>query len=427
MTELSEEVVHKTSGVNPGSMGSNSVQLRHYNERVVLEALRRTKEASKAELARIARLTPPAVSAIVDSLVAAGLVEPRGKRFGGKGQPSGMFGVNPEGAFMIGLHLGRRSLEGVLLDFDGKTLLFEQFDHEFPEPDQVGLRGNQILNHFRQHLGDKADRLIGLGISAPYFLGSWEAELGAKPEGSGSWRNVDLTSHFDAARGLPTFVENDASAAAAAELVFGAGTYLKDFVHLSVNTMIGGGLVMDGVLQTGPNGNAAAFGPMPVTASRLRTTPPSQAPFEILLRRASIYVLMRHLAASGSSVTRVRELDPMPKDSAVPFAEWQDDCANALAQAIVSTISVVDVEAIVIDGLLPRALMKETVDLVRTELARVIPTGVVAPLIVDGSIGPRASAIGAAILPLVMLFTPDSTILTRKGFDKKQMMIGSKD
>ena len=82
---------------------------------------------------------------------------------------------------------------------------------------------------------------------------------------------------------------------------------------------------------------------------------------------------------------------------------------------------------VVIDGLLPRALMKETVDLVRAELARVIPTGVVAPLIVDGSIGPRASAIGAAILPLVMLFTPDSTILTRKGFDKKQMMIGSKD
>ncbi len=424
--EETEDSSSNISDLAPLSHGSNSVQLRHYNERVVLEALRRLSTASKAELARIARLTPPAIAAIVDSLVSNGLVEARGKRFGGKGQPSAMFGINPAGAFTIGLHIGRRSLEGVLLNFGGETLHFEQADHEFPDPDEVRDRGNKIVQTLRGHLGDQANRLIGLGISAPYFLSSWEAELGAKSGVSGRWRDVDLRSHFREAGGLPVFVENDASAAAAAELVFGVGKYLKDFVHLSVNTMIGGGLVMDGVLQTGPNGNAAAYGPMPVTASRLRSTPPNEGPFEILLHRASIYVLMRHLAASGSTVTRVRHLDPMPDDARIPFAEWQNDCAGALAQAVVSTISVIDVEAIVIDGLLPRALMRDTVDMVRAELRQVMPVGVVAPQILDGSIGPRASAIGAAILPLVMLFAPDSAILTRKGTDKKAMMIGSK-
>jgi predicted NBD/HSP70 family sugar kinase len=412
------------NSVTSVSMGSNSVQLRHYNERVVLDSLRREGEASKAQLARIARLTPPAISGIVDSLVAAGLVEARGKRFGGKGQPSAMFGIKPDGAFAVGLHLGRRSLDGVLLGFDGETLLFEQFEHDFPDPEEVRQRGNQILRSFRKHLGDKAGKLIGLGISAPYFLGSWEKELGTNPETQGRWRDIDLTSHFDA-QGLPIFVENDASAAAAAELVFGAGKYLKDFVHLSINTMIGGGLVMDGVLQTGPNGNAAAYGPMPVTPSRLTSTPPTQGPFEILLRRASIYVLMRHLAASGSKVVRVRELDPMPADARQPFTEWQDDCAAALAQAIVSTISVIDVEAIVIDGLLPRHLMQETTAKVRAELGRVMPTGVVAPDIIDGTLGARASAIGAAILPLYMLFAPDSAILTRKGTGNKPLMVRS--
>jgi predicted NBD/HSP70 family sugar kinase len=425
VTEEAEEVPPNGNGLPSVSMGSNSVQLRHYNERVVLDALRREGEASKAQLSRIARLTPPAISGIVDSLVAAGLVEARGKRFGGKGQPSAMFGIRGDGAFSIGLHLGRRSLDGALLGFDGETLLFEQFEHDFPDPEDVRLRGNQILRNFRKHLGAKADRLIGMGISAPYFLGSWETELGTQPETQGRWRDIDLTSHFADARGLPIFVENDASAAAAAELVFGAGKYLKDFVHLSVNTMIGGGLVMDGVLQTGPNGNAAAYGPMPVTPSRLHSTPPSKGAFELLLRRASIYVLMRHLAASGSQVTRVRELDPMPDDARRPFAEWQADCAEALAQAIVSTISVIDVEAIVIDGLLPRNLMQDTTSKVRAELARVMPTGVVAPDIIDGTLGARASAIGAAILPLYMLFAPDSAILTRKGTGNKPLMVRS--
>ena len=48
--------------------GSNSVQVRRYNERVVLEALQRLGQASKAELARSANLTPQAVAVIVDHL-----------------------------------------------------------------------------------------------------------------------------------------------------------------------------------------------------------------------------------------------------------------------------------------------------------------------------------------------------------------------
>src|SRR3954447_16866132 len=82
--------------------GSNSVQIRHYNERVVLEALRRLGEASKADLARSANLTPQAVAGIVGALVDAGLVEQRGKRAGQVGQPSTMYSVAPDGAFSIG-------------------------------------------------------------------------------------------------------------------------------------------------------------------------------------------------------------------------------------------------------------------------------------------------------------------------------------
>lgn len=422
---VEEEGAASQNGGNqpPVSMGSNSVQLRHYNERVVLDALRREGEASKAHLARIARLTPPAISGIVDSLVAAGLVEARGKRFGGKGQPSAMFGIRADGVFSIGMHIGRRSLDAALLGFDGSVLTFERSEHDFPDPSDVQKQGDGLLRRFRAQLGGRKERLVGIGISAPCFLGSWENELGTRPESQGRWRDVDLMSHFKEAAGLPIYVENDASAAAAAELVFGVGKHLKDFVHLSIRTMIGGGLVMDGVLQTGPNGNAAAYGPMPVTPSTLGSTPPSKGPFELLLRRASIYVLMRHLAAAGVDIRRARDLDPMPEGALQPFTEWQDDCAEALAQAIASTISVIDVEAIVIDGLLPERLMRQTTEKVRRALGRIIPTGVVAPEIVDGTQGARASAIGAAILPIYMLFSPDSAILTRKGAVNKPLMV----
>lgn len=406
-----------------GGKGSNSAQLRHYNERVVLDAIRRRGLASKADIARHAKLTPPAVSGIVDTLMDAGYVEQRGKRFGRKGQPSVMFGLAAEGGFALGLHLGRRTLDAVLIDFTGAVRLTESHEYDFPEPDAVQRIGGAAIARLRETLGDGARRLIGIGISAPYFLGGWEEELAAPAEASARWRQVDLAGFFPEAAALPLFVENDASAAAAAELVYGAGMRYRDFIHLSINTMVGGGLIMDGVLQTGPNGNAAAFGPMPVTPSRLATVAKPKGPFEILLRRASIYGLVNHLRASGSKVQRVRELDPMPPEARAPFREWQEDCADALAQAIVSAIAVIDVEAVVIDGLLPRALLQDTVGKVQRRFAEIAPSGLVLPEIVAGTVGPQASAIGAGILPIHALFAPDSGVLTRKGVEKKPLMI----
>jgi predicted NBD/HSP70 family sugar kinase len=412
-------------GTNLTGKGSNSAQVRHYNERVVLDAIRRMGQASKADVARIAHLTPPAVAGIVDALVNAGYVEHRGKRFGQKGQPSVMYGLAAEGAYSIGLHIGRRTLDAVLIDFTGKTRSAESHEYDFPMPEAVKRIGNGFISRMRNMLGKNASRLFGLGISAPYFLGGWEQELGVAPETSAKWREVDLTNFFSEAGSLELIVENDASAAAAAELIFGAGTRYRDFVYLSINSMIGGGLILDGVLQTGPNGNTAAYGPLPVTPSRLSSVARPSGNTELLLRRASIYILVNHLHANGVTIKRMRELDPLPPEAKQFVAEWQEDCADALAQAIIATISIIDIEAVVIDGLLPRAMLQETVSLIQNRFAETVPMGVMAPEIVCGSSGPQASAMGAGILPIYSMFSPDSSVLTKKAIEKKPMMIRS--
>lgn len=58
--------------------GSNSANVRRYNERLLLQALRRAGEASKADLARLANLTSTAVGTIITSLTANGLIEVSG-------------------------------------------------------------------------------------------------------------------------------------------------------------------------------------------------------------------------------------------------------------------------------------------------------------------------------------------------------------
>lgn len=406
--------------------GSNSMQLRYYNERVVLDAVRRFGETSKAEIARFAHLTPPAVATIVDALVAGGYLVENGKRFGGKGQPSAMYGLAKDGAYSIGLHIGRRAMDAILIDFAGETVAFETQEYDHPSPISICEFGDASVARFRSKLGrEQQKRLVGIGISAPYFIGGWDAELGFPSDVQMEWRTFDLKSYFAEGHDLPVMIENDASAAAVAELVYGLGKRYSDFLHISLSTFVGGGLVLDGTLQTGPNGNTAAYGPFPVTHSRLNSVPKPAGKFEVLLHRASIYTLVHHLRTNGFQITRVRDLDPVPQAAQGLVSEWQDDCADALAQAIIGSIAVVDLEAVVIDGLLPHPLLADTVERVRHCFAEMLPPGLIPPVISAGLLGARGSALGASLLPIYSMFGPDTGVLMKKGLDKKPLMIGS--
>jgi predicted NBD/HSP70 family sugar kinase len=94
-----------------------------------------------------------------------------------------------------------------------------------------------------------------------------------------------------------------------------------------------------------------------------------------------------------------------------PLFEWIEDCANALVEAIIAITSVIDIEAIVLDSILPRSIHLELLAKVQNQFNRVSAIGIVAPEIIPGQFGPEASPIGAAMLPFSALLAPDSSVL----------------
>ena len=341
--------------------GSNSVKVRHYNERFVLDAIRRLKEASKSDLARAAHLTPAAVADIVDGLESAGFVKQVGKRFGQRGSPSILYRLAPKRIYSVGIKIGRRALEAVLVDFAGEVRARETHEYRYPDTDLVFRAGNISLANFAALVDGLDDAsIVGIGIASPYFLGGWSEELDFPDDLGDRWEAIDLTTFFATPDKAPVFIENDATSAALAELVQGAGTRFRDFMHISIDTFVGGGLVQDGKVHTGPHGNSAALGPLPVSPSSLDSVAAKPARYQSLLHRASIYVLVNHLKSRGIEIVRVRELEPMPPGAREPLFEWIDDCADALVEAIIAITSVIDIEAIVLDSILPRSIREAT-------------------------------------------------------------------
>jgi predicted NBD/HSP70 family sugar kinase len=392
--------------------GSNSIKLRHYNERFVLASLRKLGEASKSDLARAAKLTPAAVSDIMDGLERSGFVKQVGKRLGKRGSPSILYVLNPDRIYSIGIKIGRKAMEAILMNFTGEICDREEHEYDYPDPEQIAQAGNEIIKRFSAKIAsNKRSSLIGIGIAAPYFLGSWVEELKFPEDLGQRWGAVNLATLFDIGPNTEVFIENDATSAALAELFLGVGEAFSDFMHISIDTCIGGGLVQSGRVHTGPHGNSAALGPLPVSLSALNSAKHNPARYTSLLHRASIFVLQNHLVANGISINRIRQLETMGDNARRPVQEWTEDCAHALVEGIIAITSVIDLEAIIIDSILPRDLHAELIVQVQKEFSNISAVGIVPPQILSGKFGPLASPVGAASLPISALLSPNSSVL----------------
>ena len=101
--------------------------------------------------------------------------------------------------------------------------------------------------------------ITALGISCG---GPLDAERGIvqSPPNLKGWDDVHITEFFTSRTGIPSYLDNDANACAVAEWKFGAGKGKKNVIFLTFGTGLGAGLILDGKLYGGTNGNAGEIG-----------------------------------------------------------------------------------------------------------------------------------------------------------------------
>ncbi|SAL39454.1 ROK family transcriptional regulator [Caballeronia telluris] len=397
--------------------GSNSANVRRYNERLLLQALRRTEPASKADLARHANLTSTAVGSIIESLNKAGLIEFSGRRLDGqRGQPASLIRLDPRGAFGIGVRLNRTSLETVLVNFAGAVLARASYDMVLPHPDEVLAILQRDIETLLKHLSPgERERLAGVGLAQPFNLGSWLRELGLPTDTFRAWDEINFPAELGRVLGLPVFNENDGNSAAIAELFYGYGRHCDDFIYLFLGSAIGAGIAVDGDCLRGVSGNAGDIGVMPVAPSRLPSAPQPARQWDILISRASLNALARHLRYCGEAVETRADLEACIARRVPAIDEWIEDCVDALAPALRSMLCVLDVPVVVLDADVDAGLLDTLIERLRGTMAANAPESRGLPVLARGSFGRDAGAIGAATLPMFFNFSPRAGILKGAG------------
>lgn len=383
---------------------ANQSRARAYNERLVLSLIRRSDKMSKSEVAKRTGLSAQAVSVIIKSLEDEQLLL-RGDPVRGKvGQPSIPMSIDPEGAFSIGLKIGRRSVELVLLDFVGQRKMRLQKSYAYPLPDDVMEFAVDGIQQIKKSLTARnRKRISGIGISVPFELWNWTENIGAPANAMQEWKALDLAVYLSEKCALPAFAQNDATAACGAELVFGRGGELNDFIYFFIGTFIGGGIVLNRSVFTGQTGNAGAVGSMPVVGKNNLVSQlidhASVFTFEKILREHN-----RDPSALWLSPDDWSQYDDL-------LQQWISSTAVHLAIAIASSCAVIDFAAVVIDGGFPADVRAKLVSATQVELDKLNLQGIKPPSVLEGHLGASARAVGAACLPLYSRYLLDQNVL----------------
>jgi predicted NBD/HSP70 family sugar kinase len=392
--------IHPT-GNHPIAIGKNPERSRDHNRRVVLDIVRQHETLGRAHIAKLTQLTPQAVANIVDELVGEGLLMEMGRRRTGRGQPPIQFAVNPEGGFTIGVEIAADHIVTVALDLAGRLRASRILALKDPGPDHVLSTFAAEVASMSANAGSK---LLGTGVVMP---GPFEIDgmTSVGPTTLPGWSGRDAAKVLGEACGHSVIVENDATAAAVGERLFGAGLAISNFCMVYFGVGLGLGIIQDGSPYRGAFGNAGEIGHVTVVPKGKQC--PSCGQLGCLEGYVSAYALKEKLACAGIVDADFADLERLHAQSHPVIVKWVADAATYLGPMVAMLENILDPQTLILGGALPDAIIDDVIAHMGP-----LPTSVASrrqrdlPRVMRGKTGQLTAALGAAALPLFDMVTP---------------------
>lgn len=380
--------------------------MRATNLALVLDAVATSGPLTRARVSEHTGLTKSSVSGLVGDLLAGGLVAEGAPATAERGRPATALTLAPEGAAGLGLELNVDYLAATVTDLTGAPRY-----HHVVRSDNRDRAVADVVADLAEVAATAARSTSAQGLP---LAGACVAVPGLAADGvvvrapNLGWRDVELSAPLTEALGLEVTLENEANLAALGEMWFGghrvSGGELRDFVHVSGEIGIGGGIVVDGRLFHGAHAGAGELGHVVVAPDGPLCACGGHGCLERVAGQQEIL--------SQAGVATLAELTEACAAGDLTALAAVADAGRHLGVALASVVTLLDPAAVVLGGAFA-TLASWLSASAGAALGRHVGSAVPPPLLVSG-LGSDAAVRGAAgVVVRRVLADPAAYLATR--------------
>lgn len=330
---------------------------RQRGRRAILDAIRRSGRIARIDIAEATGISQATVTTITAELLRDGLIEevPRdaAETDVRRGRPRVDLKLRGGAHLIAGAKIAKASVSVAIVDFEGRLLGEHATALAHPVMSPQALSGvlRTAVSEACERIGRHIGGLTALGVGIAGFVDTVAGLVHWSP--SLDSRNVRLASVLRRDLGMPVFVDNDANLVAMAELYFGHGRGVADFLVVTVESGVGMGVVLGGEVYRGNRGCGAEFGHTKVQLDGALCRCGQRGCLEAyvadyaLLREASVMGLP---GAGGSDEDHVHGLLDAARGGDPVSRSIVDRAGRMFAMGLSNLVNIFDPQLIVLSG-----------------------------------------------------------------------------
>ncbi|MDL2236409.1 ROK family transcriptional regulator [Christensenellaceae bacterium OttesenSCG-928-K19] len=240
--------------------GANQSTIKHSNRGLIFEVLNTVGPCSRTQLAKITGLTKTSITNITTQMIEEKIICEMGAADSQLGRKPVMLDISSHSPCALGVSINRDFVYASLVNLRGELKIEKNYiirDGETKESLWKGIV--KCCDSILQSDAARNVQLLGIGVASIGPLDIKNGMILSPPNFKGI-HNIEIVPRLEQKYGLPVFMNNDMSAGAISEKLFGYGKRISDFVFIGVTNGIGAGVVVDKKFFMGSNGFAGEIG-----------------------------------------------------------------------------------------------------------------------------------------------------------------------
>lgn len=391
--------------------------MKSLNKSAILNVVRQQGPISRAEIAKLTKLTPPTVTNLVGELIDTKLVAETNLGESTGGRKPILLAINSSAFCVIGVSAGPKRVKAVTAYLDGKVV--QQVEMKYSDnqsSEQFLMTLESAVETVMQRTKPIQESFLGIGVG---MHGLVDPEQGLSLFAPHlNLRHIPIKSALEKRFKLPVEVENDVRAQALAESWFGKGAGIPNFICVHVGTGVGAGIIIDHKLYRGTSFTAGEIGHTTIDSSGPRCSCGNYGCLETMVGGAALtrraQQAIRYGKESLLEEWAAGDLEKIDGEMLYSAAQLRDqvalevlaDTGRYLGIGLANLINTLNPALIILSGGVARAEDFVLKPLLKTLEKRTLTKPADAVTIAVSDLGENAFAVGGFTLLLNKLFTP---------------------